>query len=83
MTYGAEGWTLRQQYIQKIDTAEMWLYRRLLRVKRDDKRTNDSILKELEVNRDLFSIVKTRKLSFFGHAVRSTRKKCTLLNYVM
>ena len=26
MTYGAEGWALRQQDIQKIDSAETWLY---------------------------------------------------------
>ena len=81
MSYGAEGWTLRQQDIQKIESAEMWLYRRLLRVKWEDKRTNVSILEEIGAKRELVSIVMKRKLSFFGHAVRN--KKCTLMNDVM
>ena len=78
MSYGAEGWTLRQQDIQKIESAEMWLYRRLLRVKWEDKRTNVSILEEIGAKRELVSIVMKRKLSFFGHAIRN--KKCTLMN---
>ena len=59
----------------------MWLYRRLLRVKWEDKRTNVSILEEIGAKRELVSIVMKRKLSFFGHAVRN--KKCTLMNEVM
>ena len=81
MTYGAEGWTLRQQDIQKIESAEMWLYRRLLRVKWDEKRTNASILKELKTKRELVSTVMKRKLSFFGHTIRNN--KCTLMKDVM
>ena len=77
MTYGAEGWTLRQQDIKHIEAAEMWLYRRLLRVKWDDRRTNVSILEELKVKRELVGIVKKRKLAFFGHAIRN--KRCTIM----
>ena len=77
MTYGAEGWTLRQQDIKHIEAAEMWLYRRMLRVKWDDRRTNVSILEELKVKRELVGIVKKRKLAFFGHAIRN--KRCTIM----
>ena len=70
ITYGAEGCTLRQGDVNKIEGAEMWLYRRLLRIKWDDFRTNESILNELQVNRELVSIVMKRKLSFFGHTIR-------------
>ena len=59
----------------------MWLYRRLLRVKWDEKRTNDSILKELKVKRELVSIVIKRKLSFFGHTIRNN--KCTLMKDIL
>ena len=72
---------LRQQDIQKIESAEMWLYRRLLRVKWDEKRTNASILKELKTKRELVSTVMKRKLSFFGHTIRNN--KCTLMKDVM
>ena len=81
ITYGAEGWTLRQTDVKKIESAEMWLYRRLLRVKWDDKRTNKSILEELEVKRELVSIVMKRKLSFFGHAIRN--ENCTLMKDIL
>ena len=54
---GPEGWTLRQTDVKKIESAKMWLYRRLLRAKWDDKRTNKSIVEELEVKRELLSIV--------------------------
>jgi hypothetical protein len=37
---------LRMDDENRIQAAEMWFYRRLLRVKRTDKRTNESVLKE-------------------------------------
>ena len=81
ITYGAEGWTLRQTDVKKLESAEMWLYRRLLRVKWDDKRTNVSILEELGVHRELVSIVMKRKLTYFGHTVRND--KCTLMKDIL
>ena len=74
MSCGAEGWTVRQQDIHNIDTAEMWLYRRLLKL--EDKRTNVSILEENGAKREKVSIVMKRERLLFGHAVRN--KKCTL-----
>ncbi len=74
ITYGAEG-------CQKIESAELWLYSRLLRVKWDDKRTNKSNLEELEVKRELVSIVLKRKLSFFGHTIRN--ENCTLMKDIL
>ena len=49
LMYGSEAWTLRKLERDKINAAEMWFYRRLLRVKWSDRRTNDSILNELSV----------------------------------
>lgn len=47
MLYGCEAWTLRTDELNKINAAELWFYRRLLRVSWTDKRTNESILSEL------------------------------------
>ena len=44
--YGSETWALRNDDENRIQAAEMWFYRRLLRVKWTDKRTNESVLKE-------------------------------------
>ena len=46
--YGAEGWTLRKSDGKKIRGAEMWFYRRLLHVSWIQKRTNRSIIEELQ-----------------------------------
>ena len=81
VTYGAEGWTLRKEDMDRINSAEMWLYRRLLRVNWHEKRTDESILQQLQVDRELLSTVMKRKLTFFGHACRN--KKCSLMKTVI
>ena len=80
MTYGAEGWTLRKRDEKKINSAEMWFYRRLLRVSWKQKRTDENILTELGVKRQLLDTIKKRKLSFFGHICRY---KCTLMKDII
>ena len=71
MTYGTEGWTLKAKQIKKIQSAEMLFYRRMLRVSWREKRTDESILKELGTKREPVNFIKKRKLSFIGHACRS------------
>ena len=50
----------------------MWFYRRLLRVSWKDKRTNESILKQLGVTRILMTKIMQRKLKYTGHALCNT-----------
>ena len=71
MAYGTEGWTLKAKQIKKIQSTEMWFYRRMLRVSWREERTDESILKELGTKRELVNCIKKRKLSFIGHACRS------------
>ena len=40
ITYGAEGWTLNKDDERRLEAAEMWCYRRLLRISWTEKRTN-------------------------------------------
>ncbi|GFR99820.1 endonuclease-reverse transcriptase [Elysia marginata] len=60
---------------KRIEAAEMWFYRRILRVKWTDKRTNESVLKELKVKteRTLINLINARKLKYVGHALRNHR----------
>ena len=60
--HGAEGWTLRKADKQKNEASEMWFYRRLLSISWREKRTNDSILKQLCV--ELYATVVKRKIGF-------------------
>ena len=74
------GSTLKAKQIKKIQSAEMWFYRRMLRVSWREKRTDESILKELGTKRELVNFIKKRKLSFIGHACR---RKCSLMKDIM
>ena len=81
VSYGAEGWTLRKKNIKKLEATQMWFYRRMLRISWKDKKTNISILQELNTKRELvFTIVK-RKMTYFGHAMR--HPKCLLMKDVI
>ena len=64
LTYGAEGWTLTKADEKRIQSAELWIYRRMLRVSWTEHRTDDSILTELGTTRQLLGFVIRRKLSF-------------------
>ena len=45
--YGCESWTIKKAELQTIDAVELWCWRRLLRVPWTAKRSNQSILKEI------------------------------------
>ena len=77
VSYGAEGWTLRKKNMKKLEATEMWFYRRLLRISWKEKRTNSSILQELNTKRELVSVIVKRKMTYFGHAMR--HPKCHLM----
>ena len=81
MMYGCEAWKLRSDEVNKINAAELWFYRRLLRVSWTDKRTNESILSELKTERILAIEIDKRRLRYVGHAVR--HKNTSLMSTVL
>ena len=44
LTYGAEGWPLKKADEKRIESAEMWIYHRMLRVSWTEHRTDESII---------------------------------------
>ena len=77
VTYGAEGWTLKSEEKKKIQAAEMWFHRRLLNVTYKDRKTNVSVLQDLNTERQLFCQVVKRKLTYFGHVSRKSNLNLT------
>ena len=63
-------WTLKKADEKRIESEEMWIYRRMLRVSCTEHRTDESILLELNTTRQLLGFVVRRKLSYFGHPIR-------------
>ena len=45
--YGCESWTIKKAEHRRIDAYELWCWRRLLRVPRTARRSNQSVLKEI------------------------------------
>ena len=55
---------------QRIDTSELWCWRRLLRVPWTARRSNESILKEISPGCSLEGLMLKLKLQYFGHLMR-------------
>ena len=68
--YGCESWTIKKAEHQKIDAFELWCWRRLLRVPWTVRRSNQSILKEINPEYSLEGLMLKLKLQYFGHLMR-------------
>ena len=68
--YGCESWTVKKAEHQRIDAFEMWYWRRLLRVPWNARRSNQSILKEINPGISLEVMMLKLKLQYFGHLMR-------------
>ena len=55
--YQCESWTIKKAECQTIDTFELWCWRRLLRVPRTIRRSNQSILKEISPENSLEGLI--------------------------
>ena len=64
--YGCESWTIKKAESQRIDTFELWCWRRLLRVPWAAGRSNQSILKESNPEYSLEGLMLELKLQYFG-----------------
>ena len=62
VTYGCESWTAKEAERQRIDAFELWYWRRLLRVPRIARRSNQSILKEISPGCSLEGLMLKLKL---------------------
>ena len=65
--YRCESWTQKKAECQRIDTFELWCWRRLLRVPWTARRSNQSILKEIYSEYSLEGLMLKLKLQYFGH----------------
>ena len=65
--YGCESWTIKKAECQRIDSFELWCWRRLLRVPWTARRSNQFILKEISPERSLEGLMLKLKSQYFGH----------------
>ena len=68
--YGCESWTVKKAERQRTDAFELWCWRRLLRVPWSARRSNQSILKEINPGIALEGMMLKLKLQYFGHLMQ-------------
>ena len=68
--YGCESWTIKKTECRITDAFQFWCWRRLLRVPWTAKRSNQSILKEINSEYSLEGLMLQLKLQYFGHLIQ-------------
>ena len=68
--YECESWTMKKAECRRIDASELWCWRRLLRVPWTARRSNQSILKEINPGISLEGMMLKLTLQYFGHLMR-------------
>ena len=67
--YRYESWTIKKAECQRTDALELWCWRRFLRVPWTVRRSNQSILKEINLEYSLEGLMLKLKLQYFGHLI--------------
>ena len=65
--FGCESWTIKKAEYQRIDAFKLWCWKRLLKVPLTARRTNQSILREMNPEYSLEGLMVKLKLQYFGH----------------
>ena len=68
--YGCESWTIKTLECRRIDAFELWCWRRLLRVPRTARISNQLILKEINPEYSLEGLMLKLRLQYFGHLMQ-------------
>ena len=68
--YGCECWTIKKAECRRIDAFKLWSWRRFLRVPWTIRRSNHSILKEVNPQYSLEGLMMKLKLQYFGHLMQ-------------
>ena len=67
VTYGCETWTVKKAEHQRISAFELRCWRRLLKVPWKTRRSNQSILRDVNTEYSLEGLMLKLKLQYFGH----------------
>ena len=70
--YGCESWTVKKAERRRIDAFELWCWKRLLRVPWTSRKSNQSILKEINPGYSLEGLTLKLKRQYLDHLIRRT-----------
>ena len=83
VSYGCKSWAVKAEH-QRIDAFELWCWRKLLKVPWKARRSNESILREINPEYSPEGLMLKLKLQYFGHLMRiaNTLEKCLMLGRI-
>jgi len=77
--YSCESWTMNRDVIRRINAFEQWCYRRILKIKWNDKITNEEVLKRMKQNEMcLYKSIQKQKMAYTGHVLRGSSGESAL-----
>ena len=82
VVYRCESWTIKKAECWRIDALELWCWRSLLRVPWTERRSNQSILKEINLEYSLEGLMVKLKLQYFGPLMWRTLEKTLILGKI-
>ena len=77
--YECEIWTIKKAECRRIAAFELWCWRRLFRIPWTARRSNQSILKEINPEYSFEGLMLKRKLQYFGHLIQRTDSEKILM----
>lgn len=79
MLYGSESWTISKNMQARLEAAEMWCLRRMMKIPWMKKVSNQDVLRKAGTGRELLSTVMKRQSSFLGHVLRKEKMEHLVL----
>ena len=70
LLYGSESWTMGKVERNRLESAEMWIWRKMTRTSWIERKTNLEVLREVQEERRLLREMEKRKTKFIGHVLR-------------
>ena len=70
LLYGCECWTITKDTEKRLEAVEMWFIRRLLGISWKEKKTNETVMREANIERSLIKSIRKRQMQFIGHLNR-------------
>eukprot|EP00112_Aurelia_sp_Birch-Aquarium-sp1_P002606 Seg129.3 transcript_id=Seg129.3/GoldUCD/mRNA.D3Y31 product="hypothetical protein" pseudo=true protein_id=Seg129.3/GoldUCD/D3Y31 len=70
MKYACETWNIGKEEGRKIDSFELWCYRRMQKISWTERKSNDEVLRSVGTKKELLNGIKEQQMKFFGHIVR-------------
>src|SRR3981081_2315698 len=68
--YGAETWTLKKEDMKRLNSPEMWMWRRMEKISWTERKTDEAILNTIREERALLKVITQRKKNWIGHVLR-------------